>query len=149
MFRSVLMLPLSMLIPSLLGACGTSTNFTQNTTPATGGGQPILDISAESLEFSDVEVGIVGSQTLIITSAGDSPLEISRIRLTNSAEEQFYIQEYDLFTLDPESTKEIIVTVTLAEIGYTEGELQIRSNDADFRDLRVPLLAYTTGEAPE
>lgn len=142
MFRSIL-------IACTLVACAPSTNFTQNTDLATGGGNPVLELSAERLEFPNVEVGIVGSQTLIMTSSGDSPLEISRIRLTNSVEEQFYIQEYDLFTLDPESTKEIVVTVTLTEESMIEGELQIRSNDAEFRDFRIPLVAYSNGFAPE
>ncbi len=102
-----------------------------------------MELSAESLEFPDLEVGIIGSQTLTITSAGDSTLEISKLRVTNSVNQQFYIQEYDVFTLEPESTKEVIVTVTLIEEGSIEGELQIRSNDAEYRDFRIPLYAYS------
>ena len=136
------------ILATVIGCGDNTTNFTQNNPdPTTGGGNPLLSLSEESLTFPDLEVGILGSQTLVVTSIGDSPLEISRIRLTNSASEQFYIQEYDVFTLDPESTKEIIVTVTLAEEGEVEGELQIRSNDADSRDLRIPLYGYSTGFA--
>ena len=135
-----------LILATVIGCGDNTTNFTQNDPdPTTGGGNPILSLSDENLEFPDLEVGILGSQTLIVTSSGDATLEISRIRLTNSANEQFYIQEYEVFTLEPESTKEIIVTATLAEEGEIEGELQIRSNHADSRDLRIPLYGYSAG----
>ena len=138
------------LCTSIIGCGNNNTNFTQNDAdPTTGGGNPIMELSDTNFNFPDLEVGILGSQTLIITSAGDSTLEISKVRLSNSVDQQFYIQEYEVFTLEPQSTKEIVITVTMLEEGAIEGELQIRSNDADYRDFRIPLYAYTEGFVTE
>ena len=128
-------------------ACGDqSTNFTQQPPDANiDVGNPMLELSAEVLYFTDVESGIASSQTITLTSIGDSTVEVSKLALSNSAGGLFYMEDFESSILNPESTKEATIIVTLNEEDFAFGELQIRSNDADNRDRRIPLCANMNG----
>ena len=128
-------------------ACGDqNANFTQQPPESNiDVGDPTLELSAEALYFVDVESGIASAQTITLTSTGDSVLEVSKLDLSNSSGGLFYIEDFDSFSLNPSSSKEVTVLVTLNDEDFAFGELQIRSNDADYRDQRIPLCANKIG----
>ena len=138
---------LRLLLFSSLIACGDqSANFTQQPPDSNiDVGDPTLAFSTDILYFSDVEPGVASSQTLTMTSTGDSTIEVSKLDLSNSAGGLFYMEDFDSFILNPGSMKEVTILVTLTEEDFALGEVQIRSNDADNRDRRIPLCANLDG----
>ena len=136
----------------ILSCTGGETGFGKHAdgyTAAQGAGQ--ITWSPTELLFIDLEPGGSGvSQTLTITSSGDNNLMVDRIDITSSGGGVFYMEEESDLTLAPEREKEIIVVATLPESGTDSmGELRIVSNDADHRDIRVPLCGYPVGYMDE
>ena len=131
----------------LLIACGNqNANFTQQTPDSNPNmGTPVLELSADILYFSDVPSGVASAQKILLSSTGDSTVEVSKAALSNSVDGLFYMEQIDTFQLDPDTSKELTVIVTLTDADFAFGELQIRSNDAENRDRRIPLCANTEG----
>ena len=131
---------------SLIACGGQNGNFTQQPPESNiDVGNPALELSAEMLYFTDVESGIANAQTITLTSIGDSTVEVSKLALSNSVNGLFYMEDFDSFILNPDSSKEVTILVTLSDEDFAFGELQIRSNDADNRDRRIPLCANLNG----
>ena len=132
----------------LLMACsGQSSTFSSkgddNSTLDQGVGQ--LTWSPEVLLIADVQLGIAQAGTLTITSSGDNTLRIDSISLSNAGDGVFYVEDRSDLNLAPEQETTVDVVANFDNIGFAEGELRIRSNDADNRDLRIPVCAVTEG----
>ena len=132
---------------TLLSVACTSQNSTfsskgdDNTTLDQGVGQ--LSYSPDTLLITDVQIGFAKAGTLTITSSGDNTLRIDSISLSNAGEGVFYVEERSDLSLAPEQSTTVDVVANFENTGFVEGELRIRSNDADYRDLRIPVCAVT------
>ena len=106
-----------------------------------------LEYSPEYIIFSDVTLNILSSQKLTVRSVGDGALMIDKVDISNAANESFYMDESSTedLSLLPDVTRDFDVTVTLKTNDAQYGELRIRSNDEDNRDVRVPLCAFPAG----
>jgi hypothetical protein len=106
-----------------------------------------LEYDPAVIIISDVEVDYLSSGTIMVTSIGDGALSIDKADISNSAEGAFYMDEEsnEELSLLPEVSREFIVTVLMEEAIAHYGEMRIRSNDEEYRDLRIPLCAFPIG----
>ena len=106
-----------------------------------------LEYSPAEIIFSDVEVEFLSSGSLTIQSIGDGALAIDKVDITNSADGAFYMDEASTenLSLQPEITRDFVVTILMETAAVHIGELRIRSNDEDHRDVRIPLCAFPLG----
>ena len=110
-----------------------------------------LEYSPSEIIFSDVELDFLSSGTITITSVGDGALTIDKVDITNSADGAFYMDEASTenLSLQPEISRDFVVTVLMETSAVHIGELRIRSNDEDHRDVRIPLCAFPLGYEEE
>ena len=106
-----------------------------------------LEYQPSEIIFTDVDVDFLSSGTLTISSVGDGALSIDKVDITNSADGAFYMDEASTedLSLLPEISRDFIVTVLMETADVYLGELRVRSNDEDYRDLRIPLCAFPSG----
>lgn len=130
-----------------LAACGdTETGFQQGTdNNATEEGGGVLEFFPTELVWTDLEVGVTASQYAKITSVGTEPLSVYEIGVVSSADGQFTVEDIESFDLQPDGEREFTVQCTLTAEALVEGELRVRSNDADQTDLRISLTATPVG----
>ena len=110
-------------------------------------GTALLEYSPAEIIFTDVELDFLGSGTLTITSIGDGALSIDKVDITNSADGAFYMDEASTenLSLQPEISRDFVVTILMETAATHIGELRIRSNDEAHRDVRIPLCAFPAG----
>lgn len=97
--------------------------------------------SPSSLLITDVPIGTAKSGIITLTSVGDNNLRIAGIALSSSGDGVFYTSERTDLTLAPEQSVEVEVVASFESPMFAIGELRVRSNDADYLDLRIPLCA--------
>ena len=110
-------------------------------------GTAMMTIDPLEILFQEVEVGILSSGSLVITSVGDGTLAIDSVDITNSVDGAFYMDTSSAEDLSLEAgiSREIIATVTMQTAEAHIGEMRVRSNDEDNRDVRIPLCAFPVG----
>ena len=135
----------------LVCACAGDTGFTKATESTTiDQGFGAISWSPNILLFTDLVPNTVNSLELILISSGDNDLRIDRIDLPETADDVFYMaEEEEDISLTPDQTKNLTVVAELTIEDAFFGELRILSNDADNRDVRIPLCAYPQGYSDE
>lgn len=118
-----------------------STKGDDNSTLDQGVGQ--IQWEPAYLLITDVQNGVAKSGTITLTSIGDNTLRIDSIGLSNAGDGVFYAEEKDDLSLAPDQTTSIEVVAGFDATGFAEGEIRVRSNDADNRDLRIPVCAVS------
>lgn len=111
-----------------------------------GNGQ--IEYTPTSLDFSDLDVGVARSQYLKVTSVGEEQLVIYEIRVFDSADGVFYMEEDQDVILAPGQYKEYPVTATLQTAESFEGSIRIECNDLESTTFYVDLLATPVGAGP-
>ena len=101
------------------------------------------------LLITDVQNGVAKSGTITITSIGENTLRIDSIGLSNAGDGVFYAEDKEDLSLAPDQTTNIEVVASFDSTGFAEGEIRVRSNDADNRDLRIPVCAVSEGFTEE
>lgn len=131
---------------ALLSACTAETGFQNKAQDnATSEGAGKLELYPSELVWTDLEIGVVESQFLKITSAGEEPLRVYDITVVSSDEGQFSIEAVDEFELEPGQVREFSVQCALSAAEQAVGELRIRNTDPDQNDLRMTLTASPAG----
>ena len=104
---------------------------------------PEINVSTQTVEIGDVDVGTIGTGTFVITNEGNAPLVVSSISSNNT-----------VFTIDPSTStlnesqqQTITVTFTPVEMGSQSATITIDSDDSDEVSLTVNVSG--TGLAPE
>ena len=110
-------------------------------------GTAMMTIEPLEILFEDVEVGILSSGSITITSVGDGALSIDSVDITNSVDGAFYMDSSSAedLSLEPGITREIVATITMQTAEIHIGEMRVRSNDEDNRDVRIPMCAFPLG----
>ena len=110
-------------------------------------GIAMMTIEPSEILFQEVEVGISTGEYLVITSVGDGALTIDSVDITNSVDGAFYLgtSSSEDLSLEPGISREIVATVTIQTDEVHIGEMRVRSNDEDNRDVRIPLCAFPKG----
>jgi hypothetical protein len=133
---------------SLLACSGGESNFTNNSDQGTSE-QGVADMtySHESMVFTDLdwEQGISSGQDFLVTNIGDNNLSIYTLDIADSGGGAFFVQEENDLILAAGNERTFIVVATLYEEVTAVGQLRVKSNDADARDLRIPLCAFPIG----
>ncbi|MBT3232457.1 MAG: choice-of-anchor D domain-containing protein [Calditrichaeota bacterium] len=101
-----------------------------------GGGQAIISIEPESLDFGNVVIGDVGELTLSITNIGNVALTVSEFSIDGDAFDSDFDGEFDL---PRNNTAELMVTFTPDEVGDYAGTVTISSNDEENPEVEVVL----------
>ena len=112
-----------------------------NSTLDQGVGQ--LTLSPEILIITDIQAGIAQAGQLTLSSTGDNTLRIDSISLSNAGGGVFYVEERSNLNLSPGQETTVDVVANFVGSGFAEGEVRVRSNDADNRDLRIPVCGVT------
>ena len=103
---------------------------------------PLIELSAEELDFERVGVDLSADLILTITNAGNEDLTISDI----TVEGDYFSVDFDEdFTLQPEDEADVTVTFTPEERGELEGTLTITSNDEENGEVEVALIGVGVG----
>ncbi|MBO5562525.1 MAG: Ig-like domain-containing protein [Bacteroidales bacterium] len=94
----------------------------------TGAGDPVpkMVIDPDILEFGEITIGTVMSQSLTIRNDGDADLTFRIISPDNSA---FWVDVTSKVTLKPGESQKVTVSFQPNETGEVSGEFPIRSND--------------------
>ena len=110
-------------------------------------GTAMMTIEPSEILFQNVKVGMTSGESLVITSVGDGTLAIDSVDITNSADGAFYlgVSSPEDLVLEPGVSSEIDATVTIQTAEVHIGEMRVRSNDEDNRDVRIPLCAFPEG----
>lgn len=136
------------MILSLMLACAGEQQFSNNNVDG-GSEQGVADMtySPAEMTFTDLnwEDGVSQSAEFVITNNGDGNLQLSVVDISDSGGGAFYTTEETSLILQPGSDRSFTVVATLYEFTDAVGELRVKSNDADYLDLRVPLYASPIG----
>jgi hypothetical protein len=136
------------MILTLMLACGGEQQFTNNNTNGVGE-QGVAELVYSPLEFTFTDLNwednVSKSAELTITNSGDGNLSLSVVDISDSGGGAFYTTEETNLIIAPESERSFTVVATLTEFVAAEGELRVKSNDADYLDLRIPLYATPAG----
>jgi len=136
-----------MILPLML-ACGGEQQFSNNNIDGVGEqGVAELAYAPTEMVFTELNWEEVVSQSadIIITNNGDGNLSLSIVDISDSGGGAFYTTEETSLVLQPDSERAFTVVATLSEFVAAEGELRVKSNDADYLDLRIPLYATPAG----
>ena len=88
---------------------------------------PAITVQETSIDFGTVEFAQPVQQTITITNTGTAPLEITGIESDVSG----LTFEPSMFTLSPEGSRTVTVTLPNATEGALSGSINISSNDPD------------------
>ena len=134
----------------ILVACKGDTGFTttnEDVEPEEGNGQ--IEVAPETLVWTDLNPMAAQTRYIEVTSVGDNNLEIYEIRISDSSDGVFHLEEKEDLSLQPGDSREFPVTATLPGADPAEGKLRIECNDPDTNTLYVSLTAYPAGWAGE
>ena len=136
-----------MILPLML-ACGGEQQFSNNDVDGVGE-QGVAEMSYSPTEFTFTDLnwedGVSVSAEIVIVNSGDNNLSLSVVDISDSGGGAFYTTEETNIILQPESDRTFTVVATLYEFASAEGEMRVKSNDADYLDLRIPLTAFPLG----
>ena len=88
---------------------------------------PAIAVQQMAVNFGTIEAGQTGQQTITITNTGTGPLEITGIESDVSG----LTFEPSVFTLSPNGSRTVTVTLPNATEGELSGSINISSNDPD------------------
>lgn len=110
-------------------------------------GSATIEWSPGELVVIDVEANITFAGILTVTAVGDNNLTIEQVDITNSDSGVFYIdvESTQDIVLMPDSSREFVVIVSVLDNELHQGEVRIRSNDADNRSVFVPICTFPVG----
>jgi hypothetical protein len=129
------------------GCGGGETNFTkQEETPQAVDGESIMEISANELNWTDMEVGQTYSKEFTISSVGKVDLQVYEARIIVGGD-VFYLPEVwkKGATLAEGNSLTMTLTASLEKDALREGSMRIKSNDSTTLELIVPLTATPLG----
>ena len=89
---------------------------------------PAIAVQEQSIDFGTIEAGQTGQQTITITNTGTATLEITGIESSDVPGLTF---EPSTFTLAPNGSQTVTVTLPNATEGEFSGNITISSNDPD------------------
>jgi hypothetical protein len=136
----------STLLLVLGSACGGDTNFTtKQADVSTQEGSGALSLDTTEIVWTGLTVGIANSTGITVESAGETNLMVYSYEVTNSDGDQFFAEDVEELELAPGSSRTLTVGVALSADEMAEGEVQIKTNDANNLDVRIPLYAYPEG----
>jgi len=98
-------------------------------------GTPDIAVSEDILDFGIVFNGYSATDTLIIANVGTDLLTVNEI----SSDNFDFTVEVTNFTLDPEGTQEVVVTLTPSSLGIIRGTLTIDCDDMDEPTIDITL----------
>jgi hypothetical protein len=132
-----------------LTACsgGGDFGFNQNGDPITDpDGSAAMELSATEFHFEDVMVRQAQSETLVVTSTGDIPLEIEEGIITGTDRDEFYTDEQKNagVVVDPGETQEIVIVIDAHESRTVEATFHLNTNASPQPTVDLPL----TGTPP-
>ncbi len=133
---------------ALLLGCDSDTQFSNTDVDGTNEqGVGALSLDPEELVFTDLswEEGVSQSMDITLTNVGDNNLSISVLDISDSGGGVFYTQDESNIVLQPGGSRDFTVVATLSTYEVAEGKLRVKTNDADYLDHRVPLIAYPVG----
>ncbi|MFT5681392.1 MAG: hypothetical protein ACI8RZ_002298 [Myxococcota bacterium] len=137
------------MILHLMLACSGGEQQFSNNNPDGVAEQGVAELSYAPLEFAFTDLnwndGVSQSAELVITNLGDGNLSLTVVDISDSGGGAFYSTEETNLVLQPEADRAFTVVATLTEFTEAVGELRVKSNDADFLDLRIPLYATPEG----
>ena len=136
-----------MILPLML-ACGGEQQFSNNNVDGVGEqGVAELSYAPAEMVFSGLnwQDGVSQSADFTITNNGDGNLSLSIVDISDSGGGAFYTTEETNLVLQPDSERDFTVVATLTEFVDAVGELRVKSNDADYLDLRIALYATPDG----
>ena len=96
-------------------------------------GTPDISLSSNIVDFGTVWIGIPIDHRLTITNAGSAALHISEIHTTH---EEYTLTSSSIF-LSPGAYQHLTITFLPSLTGSITGEIQIKSNDPDEREVKV------------
>jgi len=132
----------------VVAGCDSETNFSNKSDDEVSvEGVAEMAYNPEYMVFTDLnwEQGVSFGQDFNISNVGDNNLTITTLDIANSGDGAFFVQEEDNLILGPGLERTFTVVATLYEDRVAVGELRVKSNDADARDLRIPLCAFPAG----
>ena len=88
---------------------------------------PAIAVQQTAVDFGTIDAGQTGQQTITITNTGTAPLEITGIESDVSG----LTFEPSVFTLSPNGSRTVTVTLPNATEGALSGSINISSNDPD------------------
>ena len=97
-----------------------SVSITVQTPPA-----PAISVQQTAVDFSTIDAGQTGEQTITIENTGTAPLEITGIESDVSG----LTFEPSVFTLEPDGSQTVTVTFPSSTEGTFSGNITISSND--------------------
>ncbi|MCB9761232.1 MAG: hypothetical protein H6739_15430 [Alphaproteobacteria bacterium] len=136
-------------IPTLLllaMGCSPETSFQNNTgdnSEVEGGGA--LEYSPAELIFEDLTVGNTYSQDITFSSVGEVNLTVYEVRVISSAEGTFYVGETEDLVIAPGTALPVTITASLAQDEPREGTLRVRTNDVEYIEFTIPMIARPEG----
>ncbi len=110
-------------------------------------GNGLMEFSPEQIEFKDLEQGITRSVNLTIYSKGENALMVYEVRILNSGEGVFYVEEKEDLSLAPDTEAEFPVTASMSDWAKAvEGSLRVKTNDPDALTVEIPLIGYPAAD---
>ncbi len=88
---------------------------------------PAISMQQTAIDFGTIDAGQTGQQTITITNTGTAPLEITGIE----SDVPGLTFDTTMFTLEPNSSQTVTVTLPNATAGEFSGNITISSNDPD------------------
>jgi hypothetical protein len=137
------------LLSFLFSACGTGdqTFSAKDDTVLLEQGNATIEWSPGELVVVDVEQNITFSGILTVTAAGEHNLTIEKVDITDSNDGVFYIdvESTQDIVLMPGTSRDFVVIVLVDDDELHQGEVRVRSNDADNRSVFVPICTFPVG----
>ncbi|MCO4771843.1 MAG: choice-of-anchor D domain-containing protein [Deltaproteobacteria bacterium] len=97
--------------------------------PSTGTSPAALNVSAERLEFGDVNVGLDSTLSFTLTNSGGGPLDLFSLTLLEGSESIWSVQREPGEVLESGAALTVSVTFTPSSQGQQLGRIQVRSSD--------------------
>ena len=144
-----------MILALVLAGCGNDTGLGNGneTTLTAPSGVATMELSAVSFTWDALAVGYSSSQDLVITSVGDGDLELNELKIVTDPDDAFFFDEVEDVVLQPGQTVTYAVVADMdagwSLDAFAQGQLRIRTNDAECITAMIPLLAYPEGYTGE
>lgn len=111
-------------------------------------GNARVEFAPEELVWTDLATDSTTDAELVLSSVGDLNLVIYEVRLLNSADGVFFIEQIEDRTIAPGSALTVLATASLIDNQPAEGMARIKTNDSEQLELMVPLFAWPEGYEP-
>lgn len=105
-------------------------------------GLPVINVSTDSIDFGEVPIGLVSTESFIISNSGSADLIVYPSSCPDTA---FTVYLSDTLTIPPDSSKEITVVFSPTDTSFHYSELIINSNAVTF----YPVIVKLTGKGSQ